>query len=210
MNDRVIALIAARVAEVTRVPVVIDDGSQDDTAAIARAAGATVLRHAQNRGKGAAIQTAFDFFQQSGAEFAILLDADGQHDPDEIPAFLRAVEQTGADIVVGTRMGQTRDMPWLRRAVNRFTSWVTGRLARQRIPDSQCGYRLLRRSVLPVLKLATTNYETETEMLVQAGRVGRKICSVPIRTIYDGQPSRIRPYQDGMRFVRLVAKYLRS
>ena len=71
------------------------------------------------------------------------------------------------------------------------------------------GYRLLRRSVLPVLKLATTNYETETEMLVQAGRVGRKICSVPIRTIYDGQPSRIRPYQDGMRFVRLVVKYLR-
>ena len=123
MSDRVVALIpafneAARVADVVNraLPqvsevVVIDDGSTDGTASVAQAAGAQVIQHGHNRGKGAAIVTALDYFDKSGAEFAVLLDADGQHDPAEIPKLVAAATESGASIVVGTRMSHTREMP---------------------------------------------------------------------------------------------------
>ena len=190
--------------------VVIDDGSTDGTEAVARAAGATVLRHAQNRGKGAAIVTALEFFSKSNTEFAVLLDADGQHDASDIPRFVETAQATGAGIVVGSRMRDTVGMPLVRRLTNRFTSWLTGRLAVQRIHDSQCGFRLLRRAVLGDLRLTTTCFETETEMLIQAGRAGHKLVSIPIRTIYQkGRHSRIRPWRDTVKFFKLVARYRR-
>jgi glycosyltransferase involved in cell wall biosynthesis len=222
MSDRVIALIpayneAARVGEVVanarshvREVIVIDDGSQDGTAAVAEAAGAIVLRHEQNRGKGAAIATGLNFFAGSDAEFAVWLDADGQHDPAEIPKFIEEARRTGASIVVGTRMTETGRMPLVRWLTNRLTSWITSKLARQPIPDSQCGYRLLRRSVLPSLNLSSGRFETETEMLIQAGRAGHQIVNVAVRTIYNSshRASHIHPLRDTLRFFRLVGKYL--
>jgi len=220
MSSRCIALIpayneAARVGDVVAVArrhvdevVVVDDGSTDETVSAAERAGATILRHPQNRGKGAAIATAFDYFGRSNAEWAVLLDADGQHDPSEIDKFVNAAESERADVVVGTRMGDVRRMPWVRLWTNRFTSRVTSKLADQRIPDSQCGFRLLRRTVLKDLNLSTARFETETEMLIQAARAGHKIVSIPIRTIYEpGHTSRIHPWRDTVRFFRLVGKY---
>jgi len=216
----VIALIpafneAARIADVvTRTRphveevVVIDDGSADGTANVAQTAGARVIRHEQNKGKGAAIVTAMYYFDNSAAEIAILLDADGQHDPAEIPKFIDVANQSGAGIAVGTRMSDTRGMPRVRLWTNRFTSWVTGKLARQKISDSQCGFRLLRRAVLRDLQLSTARFETETEMLIQAGRAGHRIANVPIRTIYEpGRVSHIHPLRDTVRFFQLAAKY---
>jgi len=206
---RVTAVVAKALPLVSEV-VVIDDGSTDNTAAIAQAAGATVLRHEQNRGKGAAIATALEFFGKSNAEFAVFLDADGQHDAAEIPHLVETAQATGAGIMVGTRMHDTASMPLVRRLTNRFTSWLTGRLAHQRIPDSQCGFRLLRRSVLADLRLTTSGFETETEMLIQAGRAGHKLASVPIRTIYrEGRHSRIRPLRDTLKFIKLAGRYWR-
>lgn len=220
MSSRCIALIpayneAARVGDVVAVArhhvdevVVVDDGSTDETVAVAEKAGATVLRHPQNRGKGAAISTALDCFGRSNAEMAILLDADGQHDPSEIPKFVDAAEKERAGVVVGTRMGDVRRMPRVRLWTNQFTSWVTSKLAGQKIPDSQCGFRLLRRAVLKDLRPSTARFETETEILIQAGRAGHKIVSVPIRTIYEsGCTSRIHPWRDTIRFFKLIGKY---
>ena len=223
MIRRVIALIpayneVARVGEVVTQArpqvdevIVIDDGSDDGTAAAAEKAGAKVLRHEQNRGKGGAIATALDYFGRSDAEFAILLDADGQHDPAEIEKFVETAGREQADIVVGTRMGDTGAMPVVRRLTNEFTSWVTSRLAGQRIPDSQCGYRLLRRNVLEDLRLSTARFETETEMLIQAARAGHRIISIPIRTIYEsGHTSHIHPVRDTIRFFTFVRKYWKA
>jgi glycosyltransferase involved in cell wall biosynthesis len=189
--------------------VVVDDGSVDDTAAVAEKAGAKILRHGQNQGKGRAIATALDYFGRSGAEFAVLLDADGQHDPAEIPKFVEAARREEADVVVGNRMADTKDMPLVRKLTNQITTWMTVRLARQRIPDSQCGYRLLRRNVLKDLQFSTGHFETETEMLIQAGRAGHKIASLPIRVIYgdEARASHIHPVRDTVRFFRLVARY---
>jgi glycosyltransferase involved in cell wall biosynthesis len=201
---RILPVIRATQPHVSEV-VVIDDGSSDDTAAVAEMAGARVLRHAGNRGKGAAIVTGLQHLAESGADYAIFLDADGQHDPAEMPSFLSAARETGAGIVIGNRMQHTEQMPWLRRTANRLTSWVTGRLARQPVPDSQCGYRLVHRAVLPALHLATSHFETETEMLIQAGRAGHRIASVPVKTIYfAGRSSRIRPWRDTLRFCQLA------
>jgi glycosyltransferase involved in cell wall biosynthesis len=224
MIEHAIALIpayneAARVGEVVsktsqqvKQVVVIDDGSTDDTAGVASKAGAKVLRHERNRGKGSAIITGLDYFKGSDIEFAIFLDADGQHDPEEIPKFIEAACAVNADVVVGTRMARTRDMPLVRKLTNQFTSWVTSKLARQQIPDSQCGFRLLRRAVVGNLELSTAQFETETEMLIQAGRAGHKIVSIPVRTIYyeTGRASHIHPLRDTVRFFKLVGKYWRN
>ena len=210
---------AARIGEVVAQTrshvneiVVIDDGSTDNTAAFAERAGAKVVRHELNRGKGAAIATGLDYFGRSDAEFGVFLDADGQHDPGEIPKFIEAARNMNADVVVGTRMTETRDMPLVRRLTNRFTSWVTSRMARQTIPDSQCGFRLIRRSVLPHLELSSSHFEIETEVLIQAARAGHRIVSVPIRTIYGNaaRASHIHPLRDTIRFFRLVAKYRKT
>lgn len=188
--------------------VVVDDGSADDTGKIAQVAGATVLRHEQNRGKGASIVTGLEYFGRSGFEFAVFLDADGQHDPSEIPKFIEVARRVGAGMVVGTRMSDVTDMPRIRLWTNRFTSWLTGKLARQQVPDSQCGYRLVARRVIGDLRLSTARFETETEILIQAGRAGHRIASVPVRTIYvAGRQSHIRPLRDTVRFFRLAKKY---
>jgi len=205
---RVAAVVTKTRPHVSEV-VVVDDGSADKTAEVARCAGATVLRHEQNRGKGAAIITALNYFASSDAEFGVFLDADGQHDPDEVPKFVEAARCEGAAIVVGTRMSETRDMPLVRRWTNQFTSWITSKMARHEIADSQCGYRLVRRDVVKDLKLMTARFETETEMLIQAGRAGHKIVSVPVRTIYGGEAraSHIHPWRDTVRFFKLVGRY---
>jgi glycosyltransferase involved in cell wall biosynthesis len=149
-----------------------------------------------------------EFFRKSGAEYAVFLDADGQHDPAEIPKFLEAARGIGVGMVVGTRMQDTHNMPLIRRFANWFTSYITSRLAKQKVPDSQCGYRLISRAMLDDFQLSTAHFETETEMLIQTGRAGHRIVSVPIATIYEhGRHSHIRPGRDTLRFFKLIRKY---
>lgn len=221
MKPTVVALIpcyreAARIGDVVRrarphvdAVVVVDDGSPDATAEEARRAGAVVLRHERNQGKGAAIRTAIAHAQQQGFDLLVFLDGDGQHDPSEIPKFVEAQRASGAAIVVGNRMGDVSRMPLIRKWTNQFTSWLISRLAGQPIPDCQCGYRLLHRSVLTDLRFETRNFDTEPEMLIQAGRRGHRIGSVRVATIYEGQEkqSKIRPGRDTIRFLKLVWKY---
>ncbi len=186
--------------------VVVDDGSSDTTREVAGRAGVTVAVHAQNQGKGAAIRTGLARASELGASFAILLDADGQHNPDEIPAFVARQRETNADMVVGNRLERAANMPWLRKATNHVTSAVISLLARCRVPDSQNGYRLVRLSHFKKFPLTTSRYEIESEMIIRAGRAGGKIASVPVQTIYGDERSFINPFVDTGRFLRMVGK----
>ncbi len=209
-----VALIPAyeegpRVADVVRgasayLPVlVVDDGSTDDTADRAASAGATVLRQRPNQGKGAALRAGFRRALADGATAVVTLDADGQHDPAEIPAFLDAWRQTGADLIIGRR--DFSRMPPTRQLANRLgglaMSWAAGR----DIPDNQSGYRLLsRRLIERIAGSDEAGFEFEIEMIATCLRSGFALDWVPIRTIYAGEPSHIRPWDHLTSFVRMV------
>lgn len=190
---------------------VIDDGSDDATAQKAKEAGATVISHLRNQGKGAAISTGIQAFLQTQNEAFVILDADAQHDWEELPAFIQKMEQTHADIVIGNRMRRTAGMPLIRKWTNQFTSSIISKLCGQTVEDSQCGYRLIQRNVVQDIKLSLHRFDAESEFLIQAARAGYKIEQVPIKTIYRGdESSKIKPIRDTIRFFKMVWKYRRS
>lgn len=188
--------------------VVVNDGSTDDTAQVATASGALVISHLGNQGKGSALRAGFAFALQAGYDAVVTVDSDGQHDPAEIPRLLAAASLPQAAVVVGHRAVNHGAMPRLRRWTNQGMSWIVSLLTRQRIPDSQCGFRVIRREVLLAIRLSSRRFDIETELLLAAARGGWTVTSVPIRTIYQHHPSRIRPVRDGWRFCRLVLRYL--
>jgi len=200
--------VVSRVLRHVGTVLVIDDGSLDDTAIVAQAAGAVVFRHSTNRGKGAAIKSGLEHATAAATPFFLFLDGDGQHDPDDIPAFFDAMNETGADLVVGNRMTHLETMPVVRRLTNKFMSWQIGAICKVPVPDSQCGFRLVRRELLPVLNAPSDRFDFETESLILAARHGFRITSVPVRTIYSNQRSKIRPVHDTIRYARLIIRYL--
>lgn len=188
--------------------VVINDGSTDGTSAAAEAAGAHVLEHEVNLGKGAALKTGFEYAIAKGYDAVVTMDGDGQHDPSAIPDFLDALDKCDADIIVGTRMHAVGEMPKLRIWTNRTTSRIVSLITRQSIPDSQSGYRLIKVRVLRdiVKSFVTTRYDTESELLIRAARRGYRTAAVAITSIYTGTVSHINPIVDTLRFVRLVSR----
>jgi len=188
--------------------IVVDDGSIDRTAQIATDAGALVISHIRNQGKGRALRTGFAAALQAGYEVVITMDSDGQHDPREIPRLLEHAAVSEAPLVVGNRLVNNQTMPRTRRWTNRVMSLLTSWLARQHIPDSQCGFRVIHRQVLERVSLSSNRFEIETELLLGAARLGWSVASVPINTIYNRHPSHIHPLWDTMRFARFVLRYL--
>jgi glycosyltransferase involved in cell wall biosynthesis len=206
-EGRFIAKVVDQVLHHVHAVLVIDDGSPDNTATEAEAAGANVIRHATNLGKGAALKTGLDFAVSIEAPFFLFLDGDGQHDPLDIPAFIEEINRSQADLVVGNRMRNLKSMPLIRRWTNQFMSWQIGRICNIPVPDSQCGFRLARKELLPVLMAPSNRFEFESESIILAALHGFRLGFVPIRTIYTDQHSKIRPFQDTMRYLRLIRKY---
>ena len=187
--------------------VVVDDGSSDATADAARKAGADVIVHEQNRGKGESIKTGFRYWLEHGATYIVILDGDGQHLPEEIERFLAAASSGIGELLVGTRMNDVREMPLLRRMVNRYMSRKISRACGQEIPDTQCGFRMVHRSIIPNLLGGTERFDYETEMLILASHAGCRIASVPISTVYSDEVSSINPVRDTLRFFKLMRQY---
>ncbi|MFT5232350.1 MAG: glycosyltransferase involved in cell wall biosynthesis [Candidatus Krumholzibacteriia bacterium] len=183
---------------------VVDDGSSDNTAEVARQAGAEVAVHEVNQGKGEALKTGYAWADKANLDWVYTMDSDGQHLPSELQGFQEVAHRENLDIVVGTRMAQTENMPWLRKKTNHFTSWVISALAGCHIPDSQNGYRLYRVACFKNLVLKTSRYDSESEVLVRLARRGYKIGSSPITTVYGDEVSAINPFVDTGRFFRLV------
>jgi glycosyltransferase involved in cell wall biosynthesis len=186
--------------------IVVDDGSSDSTSEAARSAGVTVIEHGRNIGKGAALNTGFrEVLSRPELSAVITLDADGQHHPRFIPEFIRVFRDSGADIIIGSRMHDVDDMPVIRKLTNRTTSAVVSRLAGNRITDSQSGYRLISIHVLERLQYTgSSHYDAESEILIRAGRENAVIKEIPIDTIYRDEISSINPVVDTVRFISLV------
>jgi len=187
---------------------VVADGSSDRTALVAKDCGAIVPRHAKNLGKGAALKTGLAFALAQGYDAVLTIDADGQHDPRLIPAFLRAQRETAADILIGSRTHNRSPMPLDRRCSNALTSLVLSIRAGCRIPDSQSGFRLMRTWMLRHLPLENNGYQMESELLIRARTKKASTASIPTSTLYRGEQSSIQPLRDTLRFVALVLRSL--
>lgn len=207
LEEKHIADVARRTLQQLGHVLVVDDGSTDATAEAARAAGAEVIVHEENRGKGESIKTGLRHWLERGFAYVTILDGDGQHLPEEIERFLAAASATSAGLLIGTRMNDVRDMPLLRRLVNRYMSRKISRLCRQDIPDTQCGFRMVHRSVIPDLLGGADRFDYETEMLIITSRKDCRIESVPITTVYSDEVSSIHPVRDTLRFFKLMQRY---
>src|SRR5215813_6534018 len=220
-DEKHIGDIARRTRERLDHVLVVDDGSTDQTAQRAREAGAEVVVHHQNQGKGEAIKTGLAHWlgaanrSSSGQDrqitWVILLDSDGQHLPEEIDRFLLAAASvTRPTFFIGNRMNDVARMPFIRRLVNCYMSSGISRVCGQEIPDTQCGYRMLNRQLIPDLLGGGHRFDYDTEALIIASRKGYQIKSVPITTVYTDQVSKIHPVRDALRFFKLMRRYKAS
>ena len=184
---------------------VVDDGSTDGTAQAARKAGAEVLRLSTNGGKGSALRQGFAWALHHEYNPILTMDGDGQHDPADLPAFLKAF-QDGARFVVGDRMSCPEGMPRIRRWTNRWMSCLLSLRLGKTLEDTQCGFRLMDRDLLAQIKLSSNKYEIDSEILFRAAACGVYPTPVKVRSIYGSQSSRIRPVRDTFRFLCFFAR----
>lgn len=207
-EERHVGEVAKRARGQLEHVLVVDDGSSDGTAERAHSAGVDLVVHPQNRGKGESIKTGLRYWFDRGSEYVVILDADGQHLPEEISRFVDATaSEADAKIFIGSRMNDTKTMPLLRRMVNRYMSNKISRICGQQIPDTQCGFRMLHRDIIPEVLSGASRFEYETEMLIIVSRRGHRIASVPITTIYSDEVSSINPVRDTLRFFKLMRRY---
>jgi glycosyltransferase involved in cell wall biosynthesis len=219
-SDQIVAMIPAyneeihigNVVKETKkyLPVwVIDDGSQDQTAAIAAQSGAIIITQTPNQGKGTALRRGFQMAIDRNLDAVVTLDADGQHDPREIPAFLNAFKINKPGLVIGQREFQA--MPLIRRLANQIGqmlfSWAVG----VQIQDNQSGYRLISQDVMKAcLESAEPGFEFEVEMITICLAKKLALSWVPIRTIYADEKSHIQPLKHVLGFFRLIWKTRKS
>jgi len=194
---RVVTAARAHVAEV----IVVDDGSTDGTGERAETAGARCIRMPRNGGKGAALREGLSRIAPGEFTHVLFLDGDGQHRPEDIPALVACAAGTGADIVIGSRPFERAGMPRSRYFSNTVGSRVTSALVGQPIPDSQCGFRLIRLAPLKALRLRARRYEFEMEVLIKLCLAGARVAHAPVAIVYDGghARSKMHPVRDTIR-----------
>jgi glycosyltransferase involved in cell wall biosynthesis len=211
-EERHIRDVAQRTRAQLDTVLVVDDGSTDRTTEEAKASGVEVIRHEVNQGKGEAIKTGLRMLSaRDRIEYILILDGDGQHLPEEIPRFLEEANTSGVAMLVGNRMTDLKTMPRVRRLTNQFMSRRISEVCGQTIPDTQCGFRMIRRHLASALVAApSSRYDYETEMLAIASRGGYRISSVPVSTVYGDEVSKIHPVRDTLRFFKLLSRLKRE
>ena len=191
--------------------IVVDDGSTDGTSEKGESAGATVIRHSRNLGKGVAIQRVITEARKIAADVLVLLDADTQHDPNEIPRFVKSIS-AGYDLVIGSRQAEAHKTPPYRRLGQRILLCATRMLTGVRLTDSESGFRALSAKAIAELTLKEKGFAIETEMIAEAAAKGLKITEIPIANIYTADGSTQNPVRHGFsvlfRIVVMMVKKL--
>jgi glycosyltransferase involved in cell wall biosynthesis len=189
---------------------VVDDGSNDDTAEQARKAGATVLSHARNEGKGTALNTGFLHARAQAFDYVITMAGSGQHAPEDIPLFVEAYVRTGIPVLIGNRMSEARSIPFVRRVTNYALTWMLNRKMGWYVPDSQCGFRLYRTDVIPYVAARESRCAVDSEMLLHVAARGIRMDAVPVQVIYGRDVRPLSPLRDAFRFLRMLYDYDRT
>jgi glycosyltransferase involved in cell wall biosynthesis len=202
-----IAAVVRGIRSVVERVIVVDDGSDDATSEEARAAGAEVVRHESNAGKGRAVRSGLERAARGPFTHVLLLDGDGQHLADEAVRLVAAAADTGADVVLGERQFFRHNMPAARYYANRMGSRVLSWFVGVRVQDTQCGFRIFRLDSLRDIRLTASGYEIETEMLVKIRRRGGRLASVPITAVYANEKSKLRPVRDTTKTCFLAVYY---
>lgn len=208
-EEKYIKKTIKRCLEILPDVIVVDDGSKDLTYPIAKKAGALVLQHIINKGKGVALRTGFNHALDKNFHGVITIDADHQHNANEITKFIDFISSSkeDIDIILGNRMDNIKDMPWIRYIANKFTSWLISIRAGVKIPDVQSGFRYISKEVLKNVKTKTSRFETEPELVLRASLKGYKISSIPISTIYyKGIVSNVHPIKDAFMFLKMFVQ----
>jgi glycosyltransferase involved in cell wall biosynthesis len=177
--------------------VVVDDGSTDNTARIAELAGATVIRHDDNRGYGAAIQSILSEAKKRNADVLVLLDADAQHDPNEIPTLIKPISE-GFDVVIGSREAQKDKTPRYRRIGKQVIFRSTRLASKTNISDSECGFRAFSQKAMSELDLKANGMAVSSETIVRAAEKNLKLTEVPVSNIYTKDGSTLHPIRHGI------------
>src|SRR3989338_383091 len=180
-EERSIAKIIRKSGNLVGKVIVVDDGSKDKTGYVAEKAGAVVLRHIINLGKGAALKTGCDFAVRHGSDYVVAIDADAQHKPEDIPRFIEKLKRS--DIVFGCRKFGSK-MPFVLRFGNWFIAEVTWLLYGIKINDTQCGFRAFSKEAYKKIRWGAVDYAMESEMIARAGKQRLKYVQIPIETIY--------------------------
>lgn len=205
-----IADIVCRTRRHLQLVIVVDDGSDDDTAAQLRDLPVTVLRHPSNQGKGASLWSGIRYALERGAGAVITLDADGQHSPEEIPRLLAANQRHRDQLIIAARLGGREQVPRLRRFANRTADFWIGWAAGYPLHDTQSGFRLYPASLLKTVQAPHDRrhgFVFESEILIEAARMGYYPVTISVDAIYHRQarPSYYRPFLDTMAITRMVA-----
>lgn len=187
--------------------IVVDDGSNDRTSAVAIAQGVRLLKHDRNLGKGRALRTGFEYVMRAtDNQIVVTMDADLQHRPEELPSFFRMHQLLGCDLLVGYRPRWGTSMPLPRKLSNAMTSFLVSARTGVPIRDSQCGYRLISRRVLESVETTADGYEAETEFLIKSAQRGFRIGFVPIATVYANERSYMTNARTTLKFLNTLLR----
>ena len=189
--------------------IVCDDGSTDNTAALAKKAGAIVISHATNLGYGAAISTLFDYCRKNNAEIMVTLDGDGQHNPDQVPGLINIILKHNVDVVIGSRsLRDDKDLPSYRRAGIKIITSTINSATDLKVTDSQSGFRAYSRTAIDLIHPSESGMSVSTEILLNVSNNGLSIAEVPITVSYTGDTSTEHPVSHGAHVIGTTLKYV--
>ncbi len=200
-EERHIAQVISETRKYCSNVVVVDDGSRDRTLEEAKNAGVTVLRHAINLGKGAALRTGTEYSIRHGAEAIVFIDSDGQHSPADIPRLLKELE--GADVVFTYRNLKSEHMPLTKKFGNMVLNTLLKLLFGIRIIDTQCGFKAMTSRAYRTLRLMSSDYNIESEIAAKTGKYGLRFRQAPIETIYKDRYKGTTPI-DGVKIAMMM------